>query len=134
MMAGRTPWQQIKRRHSDTPERRVVDDAYNRAMAEAQRIARAQEAGATRVEVADLPPGGADAAPARRDDLYLAALRSYVEELGGRLVLAAEFPAAGSVPTPEPAAARAGSGAPTLAVGRDRTGDPTAGDRGSWDR
>ena len=107
-MAGQPPWQQIKRRHPDTPEQRAVEDVYDRAMAEAQRIARAQEAGAVRVAVAELPPGAAAAATARRDDLYLAALRGYVEELGGRLVLAAEFlPAA-----PEPAAARVGGGAP----------------------
>ncbi len=110
-MAGRTPWQQIKRRHADTPARRAAADAYGRAMAEAQRIARAQEAGATRVEVADLPPAEAAAATARRDDLYLAALRGYVEELGGRLVLAAEFPA-GPAPAPETTAVRVGSGAP----------------------
>lgn len=89
-MAGHTPWKEIQaRRGPVTPERQAARDAYRRAMAEAQQIARAQEAGATRVEIASLPGGDSGT---RRDDLYLAALREYVEELGGRLVLVATFP------------------------------------------
>lgn len=89
-MAGHTPWEAIQaRRGPITPERQAARDAYRRAMAEAQRIAQAQEEGAARVEIADLP---GSALGARRDDLYLAALREYVEELGGRLVLVATFP------------------------------------------
>ncbi len=108
-MAGRTPWRELQaRRGPVTPERQAARDAYGRAMEEAERIARAQEAGATRVEIADLPAGAAEG---RRDDLYLAALSEWVAELGGRLVLTAEFPAAGPVPAPQSAAARVGSGA-----------------------
>ncbi len=97
-MAGHTPWREIKRQVPDTPQRRAAWGAYGRAMEEAERIAREQETGATHIAVADLPPGDAAAATARRDDLYLAALRGYVEELGGRLVLTAVFPAP---PAPE---------------------------------
>ncbi len=92
-MAGHTPWREIKRQVPDTPQRRAAWGAYGRAMDEAQRIAQLQEAGATQVEIVDEPTGDAAAATARRDDLYLAALRGYVEELGGRLVLTAVFPA-----------------------------------------
>ena len=84
-MAGHTPWEVIRaRKGPETPEQAAMGAAFDRAMEEAERIAREQEAGATHIEAA---------ATARRDDLYLAALRGYAEELGGRLVLTAVFPA-----------------------------------------
>lgn len=93
-MAGHTPWEAIQaRRGPVTPERQAARDAYRRAMAEAQRIARAQEEGAARVEITDLP---GSAPGARRDDLYLAALREYVEEPDGRLVLGRVLSCGGS--------------------------------------
>lgn len=87
-----------ERQVPDTPQRRAAWDAYGRAMNEAQRIAQLQEAGAVQVEIVDEPLGDAAAAVARRDDLSLAALRGYVEELGGQWVLTAVFPAP---PAPE---------------------------------
>ena len=117
-MAGHTPWREIQaRRGPVTPARQATRDAYGRAMDEAQRIARAQEAGAARVEVADLPtsdPG------ARRDDLYFAALRGYVEELGGRLVLTAVFPEGVAPPAPAADATQDGHAAMPVASPGER--------------
>ena len=90
-MAGHTPWRQRRRHPPDTPESTTHSAAYRRALADARRLEVQWQAGAVPwVE----PPADADA--------YLATLRAYIEELGGRLVLTAVFPE-GAVP-PAPAA------------------------------
>lgn len=112
-MAGHTPWKAIRaRKGPETPEQAALGEAIGRAMDEALRVAHEHEAGATLVEVAD-PPGGEPGT--RRDELYLATLRGYVEELGGRLVLTAVFPdQPGAVGEPD------GAAVPAMpAVGQD---------------
>ena len=86
-MAGRTPWAAIRDSKGPlSPAEAARGAAIGRAMAEAARLGRAQEAGQTRVEIAD--PAGLD----------LATLRDYVALLGGRLVLTAVFPEAPAAP------------------------------------
>ena len=88
-MAGHTPRRQRQRHPPDTPESATHSAAYRRAMADARRLEAQWQAGAVPwVE----PPAGADP--------YLATLRAYIEELGGRLVLTAVFPEGATPPAP----------------------------------
>ena len=86
-MAEHTPRRQSRRHPLDTPEGATHSAAYRRAMDDARRLVALWQAGQVPwVE----PPAGADP--------YLATLRAYVEELGGRLVLTAVFPEGAAPP------------------------------------
>ena len=109
-MARHTPERQVRRHPPDTPAGATHSAAYRRAMDDARRLEALWQAGAV-PWVAPL----ADAAP------YLATLRAYIEELGGRLVLTAVFPEGATPPAPAAEAPEEGHAAvpATPAGGQD---------------
>lgn len=97
-MSGRTPFAEIADRANQGPEQRARIETLKRAMYDALALGRlldqldeVEPAANGSETVLDL--ARVDSATATRDDeLYLAALRGYVADLGGHLVLEAVFP------------------------------------------
>lgn len=89
-MTKTKPWAQLRDKLEDTPERRILAAQYRHAMDTADALGKLLD------ECTDPAQQSIDTSSVTRvehnEDVYLSALRNYVELLGGELEINAVFP------------------------------------------